>query len=216
MTPEDAVVVWSSDNESVAKVSEEGEITAVGEGKAVITASLKGDSEVTDDCEVTVKAAPDDKKAEEPKKDDPIKDKDGNDTGYVVANADKTNFQASYKGTAKDKKAKKVKILDEITDGNGNVFKVTEIEAEALKNAKGKELIIGKNIKKIGKKALKNAKFKKITIKTDKKGKIKIEKDAFKVKSKKCTVKIKGIKKSNKQKLSNKILKQASKGVVIK
>lgn len=146
-----------------------------------------------------------------------LKDQDGNATGFVVTNADKAAPEAEFKGTEADKATDKVTIPNEVKDQSGNVYKVTSIAEGALENAKGKQLVIGKNIKKIGKNALKNAKFKKITIKTDKKGQLKIGKGAFKVKNgKKCTIKIKGAKGAYKTKLIKKIKKQASKGVTVK
>ena len=60
VTPEDATsksVTWSSDNEDVATVSEEGIVTAVSAGKASVTATTV-DSGKTASCTVTVTAKP--------------------------------------------------------------------------------------------------------------------------------------------------------------
>ena len=57
VTPENATdksVVWESDNESAATVSQEGLVTAVGEGKATITVKTN-DGGFSASCEVTVK-----------------------------------------------------------------------------------------------------------------------------------------------------------------
>ena len=57
VTPENATdksVVWESDNESAAAVSQEGLVTAVGEGKATITVKTN-DGGFSASCEVTVK-----------------------------------------------------------------------------------------------------------------------------------------------------------------
>lgn len=57
VTPENATdksVVWKSGNESVATVSQEGLVTAVGEGKATITVKTN-DGGFSASCEVTVK-----------------------------------------------------------------------------------------------------------------------------------------------------------------
>ena len=57
VTPENATdksVVWGSGNESVATVSQEGLVTAVGEGKATITVKTN-DGGFSASCEVTVK-----------------------------------------------------------------------------------------------------------------------------------------------------------------
>lgn len=51
--PNDAVVTWSSSDETVATVTDEGVVHAVGEGTATITASIDGAS---DTCSVTVSA----------------------------------------------------------------------------------------------------------------------------------------------------------------
>jgi uncharacterized protein YjdB len=56
VAPEEATnknVTWSSDNESVATVSEDGEITGIAEGKATITVTSE-DGEFEAECEVTV------------------------------------------------------------------------------------------------------------------------------------------------------------------
>ena len=49
-------VLWESDDEEVATVSQSGKITAVGEGKALITV-ITEDGEFTDECLVTVTAS---------------------------------------------------------------------------------------------------------------------------------------------------------------
>lgn len=48
-------VVWSSSDASVAAVDENGHVTAVGKGTAVITASAKGDPAVKAACSITVR-----------------------------------------------------------------------------------------------------------------------------------------------------------------
>jgi uncharacterized protein YjdB len=56
LSPKDAVatIVWSSDNESVAVVNEEGEVTGVAPGSAIVTAAV-GEEKAT--CKVVVTAA---------------------------------------------------------------------------------------------------------------------------------------------------------------
>ena len=57
VTPDDATdqtVTWSSDNEAVATVDADGEVTAVGVGTANITATANDGSGVTATCAVTV------------------------------------------------------------------------------------------------------------------------------------------------------------------
>lgn len=53
-TDDDKTVTWSSSNESVAKVDQTGMITAVGGGKATITATSNANKEVVDTVEITV------------------------------------------------------------------------------------------------------------------------------------------------------------------
>ena len=60
ITPENATdksVTWSSDKESVAAVDNNGKVTAIAKGTAVITAST-ANGELTATCTITVKAAP--------------------------------------------------------------------------------------------------------------------------------------------------------------
>ena len=52
-----ANVDWSSDDETVATVNDTGEVTAVGEGTATITASSNDDSDVSATADVTVSIA---------------------------------------------------------------------------------------------------------------------------------------------------------------
>ena len=54
VTPQGAEVEWSTSDDGVASVDEEGNVTAKGVGKATITAALKSDSSVTAACQVTV------------------------------------------------------------------------------------------------------------------------------------------------------------------
>lgn len=57
VTPDNATdktVTWSTDNESVATVSEDGEVTAISVGTATITATANDGSGVTASCNVTV------------------------------------------------------------------------------------------------------------------------------------------------------------------
>lgn len=53
-TDDDKSVTWSSNDESVVKVNQKGMITAVGGGKATITATSNANKEVVDTVEITV------------------------------------------------------------------------------------------------------------------------------------------------------------------
>lgn len=53
----DKTVTWTSDNSAVATVDSSGNVTAKGEGTAIITATAKSDSNVKASCTVTVTAA---------------------------------------------------------------------------------------------------------------------------------------------------------------
>ena len=50
----DGSVVWSSSDETIAKISSDGVITGVSEGKATITAQATADPSITAECQVTV------------------------------------------------------------------------------------------------------------------------------------------------------------------
>lgn len=53
--PADAVVTWSSSDETKATVSEEGLVSAVADGSVIITGSITVEGEtVTDTCSITI------------------------------------------------------------------------------------------------------------------------------------------------------------------
>ncbi|WP_026494422.1 hypothetical protein [Butyrivibrio sp. WCD3002] len=145
-----------------------------------------------------------------------IIDANGNPTGYVISSNVESGLEASYVGSTSDKHSKYVKVLDTITSINGKTYSVTSITDEALKNASGKELTIGKNVKSIGKGALFGSKYKKITVKTNRNGSLKVGKNAFKVSAKKANIKVQGVKGKNKVSVINRIKNQASKGVKVR
>ncbi|WP_026511225.1 hypothetical protein [Butyrivibrio sp. LC3010] len=145
-----------------------------------------------------------------------LKDANGTTTGFVVTNATAGAGEVEFKGTDADRAVTGTFTIPEVVqDRSGNTYKVTGIAPEALKGAAGKTLNIGKDIKKIGKDAFKDSAFTKISIQTDKKGKVTIGKGAFKTK-KKATIKVKGAKGSYKTKLIKKIKKQAHKKSKVK
>lgn len=101
-------VTWSSSDDSIATISEDGTVTAISSGTVTITVTSADDSSKTSTCTVTVSKKEEEKEEEEnkeeEKKDDesekkketensePLKDKDGNqvyikdaDGNYLVA-----------------------------------------------------------------------------------------------------------------------------------
>ena len=95
-----------------------------------------------------------------------ISDASGNDTGYIITNSNAAKRTAAYKGTAADANKTKITIQDTVTDVSGNVYKVTEVKANALKgNRKVKTVVVGKYVTKIGSKAFDGCtKLSKITV----------------------------------------------------
>lgn len=186
VSPEDASekgVIWSSGNESVASVDQNGLVTAKTEGTAVITASAKNDGSIKGTCSITVtKDVPD---IPAPKPDDPNKDNPnpgtlpGNPNKEPVIEKNKTyesgnnkfkvtdtsKLTASYAG--QKTKNKKISVPDKVTLG-GKTYKVTSIDASAFKNNTSiTEATIGKNVETIGKNAFTGCKkLKKVTIKS--------------------------------------------------
>ena len=80
-----------------------------------------------------------------------LTDKSGNSTGFEVTNSDSANATVAYEGTTADSSKTSITILDTVTDASGNVYKVTEIKAGALKNNKKlKSVTIGSNVETIG------------------------------------------------------------------
>lgn len=53
-TPTGAQVTWKSSDESVAKVDQNGNVTAVGEGNCIITATINDGSNLSDSCTINV------------------------------------------------------------------------------------------------------------------------------------------------------------------
>lgn len=54
ITADDKTFTWTSSDPTIVSVTEDGEITAVGEGEAFVTATSNGNSEVSGSCKVTV------------------------------------------------------------------------------------------------------------------------------------------------------------------
>lgn len=210
VTPEDATVktlLYSSSDETVAVVSEEGVITGVKAGTAEITVTTL-DTGRNVRIAVTVKEAAQPQKPSTPadnagttptQPSTPSQSPAGQDTTpargqqvrvgtntYVIT--DTASKAVEFSGTAK-KKVAKVTIPASVKIGN-TVYKVTSIEKNAFKNNKKlKTVVIGKNVKSIGKKAFFGCKnLRKITVKS--KVLTKVGAKAFKGIDKKAVIKV--------------------------
>lgn len=210
VTPEDATVktlLYSSSDETVAVVSEEGVITGVKAGTAEITVTAL-DTGRTARIAVTVKEAAQPQEPSTPadnagttptQPSTPSQSPAGQDTTpprgqqvrvgtntYVITNT--ASKAVEFSGTAK-KKVAKVTIPASVKIGN-TVYKVTSIEKNAFKNNKKlKTVVIGKNVKSIGKKAFFGCKnLRKITVKS--KVLTKVGAKAFKGIDKKAVIKV--------------------------
>ncbi|WP_026497603.1 leucine-rich repeat protein [Butyrivibrio sp. WCD2001] len=135
---------------------------------------------------------------------------------YILNTDANGNTTAIYTGPT-NKKSKKITIPSSITLPDGTTAKVTQIDANAFKGSKAKQITIPSTVTKISSKAFAGSEAKKIIIKTDKKGNISIGKGAFKnMKAKNVQIVIKGCKGKAKDKLVKKIKKQAPKGTKVK
>ena len=180
ITPEDATnktLVYTSSDDTIASVKEDGTVSGLKLGTADITVKAM-DTGKEKTVKVTVKEA--EKEPANPtnpaKPSQPATKKE-NPTVATVKKGTKltvgtnifvvTNVKAktvSYKGTKK-KKAAKITIPATVKSGN-QVYKVTAIADNAFKNNKKiKTVVVGKNVRTIGKKAFYGCKnLKKITV----------------------------------------------------
>ena len=180
VTPEDATnktLVYTSSDDTIASVKEDGTVSGLKLGTADITVKAM-DTGKEKTVKVTVKEA--EKEPANPtnpaKPSQPTTKKE-NPTVATVKKGTKltvgtnifvvTNVKAktvSYKGT-KNKKAAKITIPATVKSGN-QVYKVTAIADNAFKNNKRiKTVVVGKNVRTIGKKAFYGCKnLKKITV----------------------------------------------------
>ena len=173
VTPEDATnktLVYTSSDNTIASVKEDGTISGLKLGTADITVKAM-DTGKEKTVKVTVKEA--EKEPANPT--NPAKP--SQPTTKTVKKGTKltvgtntfvvTNVKAktvSYKGTKK-KKAAKITIPATVKSGK-QVYKVTAIADNAFKNNKKiKTVVVGKNVRTIGKKAFYGCKnLKKITV----------------------------------------------------
>ena len=173
VTPEDATnktLVYTSSDDTIASVKEDGTVSGLKLGTADITVKAM-DTGKEKNVKVTVKEA--EKEPANPT--NPAKP--SQPTTKTVKKGTKltvgtnifvvTNVKAktvSYKGTKK-KKVAKITIPATVKSGN-QVYKVTAIADNAFKNNKKiKTVVVGKNVRTIGKKAFYGCKnLKKITV----------------------------------------------------
>lgn len=173
VTPEDATnktLVYTSSDDTIASVKEDGTISGLKLGTADITVKAM-DTGKEKTVKVTVKEA--DKEPANPtnpaKPSQPTTKTVKKGTKLIVGTNTfvVTNVKAktvSYKGT-KNKKAAKITIPATVKSGK-QVYKVTTIADNAFKNNKKiKTVVVGKNVRTIGKKAFYGCKnLKKITV----------------------------------------------------
>lgn len=173
ITPEDATnktLVYTSSDDTIASVKEDGTISGLKLGTADITVKAM-DTGKEKTVKVTVK------KVEKEPANPTNPAKPSQPTTKTVKKGTKlivgtntfvvTNVKAktvSYKGT-KNKKATKITIPATVKSGK-QVYKVTAIADNAFKNNKKiKTVVVGKNVRTIGKKAFYGCKnLKKITV----------------------------------------------------
>lgn len=163
VAPENAsnrTLIWSSDNESVAKVDASGMVTAIAPGAAVITARAADGSGQFGTCAVTVEKV----QTEEPVQKDKIY-RSGN---YQYRITDASKKTAEWVGI-QNSKLTKVTVPDNVTIDQKK-YKVTSVASGSLRNNKKiKTVTIGKNVTSIGDQAfLGCAKLNKVTIKSTK------------------------------------------------
>ena len=105
VTPDDAenkTVIWSSSDDDIVKVDDQGMLTAAAIGEATITAACAGDNSVQAQCKVTVNAK------EEPEAETGISPTDGSYTGSALCE----EFGYSISFTAIFKNGKLVDLAD--------------------------------------------------------------------------------------------------------
>ncbi len=174
--PENATekkLLFSSSDLSVAKVTQDGMVKAMGEGTSHIAISTTDGSEISEECLVTVRIVPDSENSENGtsnptnrpngiKNPKPIRDlgKKKPSTGTVLR--DKKN-KVSYKVIAKGKavtfyKANNKRVAKVVVPAavtlDGVKYRVTSISDKAFDGCKKlKSITIGRNVTKIGNKA---------------------------------------------------------------
>ena len=170
VTPEDATnktLVYTSSDDTIASVKEDGTVSGLKLGAADITVKAM-DTGKEKTVKVTVKEA--EKEPANPAKPSQPTTKTVKKGTKLIVGTNTfvvTNVKAktvSYKAT-KNKKAAKITIPATVKSGK-QVYKVTTIADNAFKNNKKiKTVVVGKNVRTIGKKAFYGCKnLKKITV----------------------------------------------------
>lgn len=167
----DKNVLWSTSNGAVATVNN-GQVTAVSEGTAVITAMLASDKTIKAECTVTVsKAAPDEPTKEPPK--DKLKRGDTFITGslkYKITKMPTSKADGTVQVVAiANKKVKTISVPSAVKHKEFR-FKVTSMASNVFKNnIRVTAITIGNGIAKIPTKAFSgDKKLKSITIRSKK------------------------------------------------
>ena len=140
-------LAWNSNNNAVATVGSDGTVKAKSAGTVTITATARDESRKSGSIKLTVT------------KPEPVLPAVGTPYGseYTVTQSSALAKTVIYKGPAK-KNAKTV-VIPESVEINGYTYQVTEIASKAfMNNRKIKTVVIGANIKKIGKKAFSGCK----------------------------------------------------------
>ena len=182
ITPTNAAnksLTFTSDNKAVATVNTSGLVTAQSAGTARITATAKDGSRKFGSIKLTVIQP----EQPLPKVGDLHKEGASN---FVITKSSASEKTVTFK--KQQKKNAKTVVVPDTVEINGYTYQVTEIAAKAFKNNKKiKTVVIGSNIKKIGKQAFLGCKKLK-TIKILSKSLKKIDKTVFKGIDKKATI----------------------------
>ena len=182
ITPTNAAnksLTFTSDNKAVATVNTSGLVTAQSAGTARITATAKDGSRKFGSIKLTVI------KPEQPLPKVGASHKEGA-SNFIITKSSASEKTVTFKKP--EKKNAKTVVVPNTVEINGYTYQVTEIAAKAFKNNKKiKTVVIGSNIKKIGKQAFSGCKKLK-TIQILSKSLKKIDKTVFKGIDKKAAI----------------------------
>jgi len=147
---------WSSSDNQVAMVNDQGIVTGIAEGKVTIIAAAMDGGGASASCEITIEEGESQSASEENFPD--VGTKITLSTGtYQVTKASNTLREVTFV-KPKNKKKTTISIPSTVTI-DAYAYKVTAIANKACKdNKKLKSVKIGRNVKKIGKEAFLNCK----------------------------------------------------------